>query len=295
MRLANVPPPMALHEIALEYNAVDVAVSGCIRHEGSHAVVIAVLHRESHALYVWRLDSKAQSEPWSSSTQVKSREDRVSEKMNLQIICSRQGSVGCLSNDSNMLWIWPSEPREFGSDYVTQPGNMIEGIVSPGPHSGRTIHLISNQNEPVGIEKRPLNGLTKPDGVGFSIFRSSHSIVEAISWQREAQIPTNHLTNGVSIPAAEDVVFSLSESGILFANERRLVRSCTSFLVTPVFLIFTTSQHLLKFVHLVDDVDGKHMVLLSMHRTKIVQLLRYQQILLNQTKDAVVSNVEPVL
>lgn len=260
MRLANVPPPMALHEIALKYNAVDVAVSGCIRHAASDAVVIAVLHREGHTLYIWPLESKAQSEPRLLSTQVKAREDSGSEKMNLQIICSSEGSVGCLSNDSNMLWLWPFGHHEFGPDYVTQPGKMLESIVNPGPDSGRTIHLISNQNEPVGIEKRPLNGLTKPDGVGFSIFRSPHFIVEATSWQREAHVPTNGLTNGVSKPAPEDVVFSLSENGTLFANERRLVRSCTSFLVTPVLLIFTTSQHLLKFVHLVDDVDGKHKV-----------------------------------
>ena len=295
MRLANVPPPMALHEIALEYNAVDVAVSGCIRHEGSDAVAIAVLHREGHALYIWPLDSRAQSESWLSSTQVKSREDRVLEKMNLQIICSREGSVGYLSNDSNMLWIWPFEHREFDPDYVTQSGKMIEGIVSPGPHSGRTIYLISNGNEPVGIEKRPLNGLATPDKVEFSIFSSPHFVIEATSWQREAYVPTNSLNNGVSTPAPEDVIFSLSESGTLFANGRRLVRCCTSFLVTPVLLIFTTSQHLLKFVHLVDDIDGKGKILLSMHRANTVQLLKYHQTLLNRTKDAVVSNVERAL
>ena len=295
MRLANVPPPMALHEIALEYNAVDVAVSGSIRHGDADAVIIAVLHREGHALHIWPLDSKAQSEPWLSSTQVKSREGRVSEKMNLQIICNREGSVGCLPSDSNMLWIWPFEPREFGPDYVTQPGKMIEGIVSPGPLSGPTIYLMSNQNDPVGIEKRPLNGLATPDGVGFSLFRSSHSVVESTSWQREAHVPTNSLTIDVSTTAAEVVIFSLSESGTLFANERRLVRNCTSFLVTPVLLIFTTSQHLLKFVHLVDDVNGSHKILLSMDRANTVQLLKYHQTLLSQTKDAVVSNVEPAL
>ena len=295
MRLANVPPPMALHEITLQYNAVDVAVSGCIRHGDSDAVIIAVLYREGHALYTWPLDSKAQNEPWLSSTQDESSKNEVSEKMNLQIICSREGSVARLSNDSHMATIWPFGHNEFGPDHVTQPSKMIEGIASPGPHSGRTIYLIPNQNEAVGIERRPLNGLAKPDGIGFSIFRSSHSVVEATSWQREAHVPTNDLTNGVSTPAAEDVVFSLSENGTLFANQRRLVRNCTSFLVTPVLLIFTTSQHLLKFVHLVDDIDGKHKVLLSMHRANTVQLLKYHQTILSQTKDAVVSNVEPAL
>lgn len=47
------------------------------------------------------------------------------------------------------------------------------------------------------------------------------------------------------------VMFGLSENGILFANDRVLARNCTSFLVTTAHLIFTTGQHLLKFVHLV--------------------------------------------
>ena len=262
MRLANVPPPMALHEIALDYNAVDVAVSGCIRHDGSDAMMIAVLHCEGYALYTWTLGSKAQNVPWLSSTQDLSIKDRFSRMVNLQIFCSREGSVVCLSNDTNMPAIWPLEHNVSGPGYVSERDKRIEGIVSPGSRSGPPIYLIPNQNEAAEIEDRALNGLTKSDEMNLSIFRSSHSVVEATCWQKEEHVPTNDLTNGVSTLAAKDVVFNLSESGTLFANERRLVRNCTSFLVTPLLLIFTTSQHLLKFVHLVDDIDGRHKVLL---------------------------------
>ena len=41
----------------------------------------------------------------------------------------------------------------------------------------------------------------------------------------------------------------------MYANKRVLAKNCTSFLVTPSHLLFTTSQHLLKFVHL-NRVDG---------------------------------------
>lgn len=265
MRLANVPPPMALHEITLGYNAVDVAVSGCIRHEGSDTVMIAVLHRGGHALYTWTLGSEAQNVPWLCEGQELSKEDIFSGMMNLQIICSREGSVVCLSNDSNMPAIWSLEHNRFGPSYVPERCKRIEGIVSPGSRSGPPIYLIAEQNETAGIEERALNSSTKSDGVDIPLFRSSHSVVEATSWQNEAHVPTNDLSNGVKIAAATKVVFSLSESGTLSANDRRLVRSCTSFLVTPVLLIFTTSQHLLKFVHLVDDVDGMHTILLSMY------------------------------
>lgn len=60
----------------------------------------------------------------------------------------------------------------------------------------------------------------------------------------------------VEVKGSSDV-FGLTASGQLFANQRRLVSNCTSFLATSAHLIFTTSNHLLKFVHLtnVDELD----------------------------------------
>lgn len=54
-----------------------------------------------------------------------------------------------------------------------------------------------------------------------------------------------------------EIAFGLTKSGVLLANERVLVRNCTSFVLTPAHLIFTTTQHLLKFVHLT-GLDGKY-------------------------------------
>jgi len=48
----------------------------------------------------------------------------------------------------------------------------------------------------------------------------------------------------------------MTRTGGLYANKRVLARNCTSFLVTSSHLLFTTSQHLLKFVHL-NHVDGR--------------------------------------
>ena len=81
--------------------------------------------------------------------------------------------------------------------------------------------------------------------------------VEAIHWREEAQGHKIGLLNGDKALYGAKIMFSLSENGSLFAQERRLVKNCTSFLVTPAHLIFTTSQHLLKFVHLGAGVDGK--------------------------------------
>ncbi|KAL8934000.1 MAG: hypothetical protein Q9216_006116 [Gyalolechia sp. 2 TL-2023] len=55
---------------------------------------------------------------------------------------------------------------------------------------------------------------------------------------------------------SEPSIFSLTDNGSLLASGRTLARGCTSYLVTPSHLIFTTSQHLLKFVHIVSDTEA---------------------------------------
>ncbi|KAL8824450.1 MAG: hypothetical protein Q9170_008152, partial [Blastenia crenularia] len=51
-------------------------------------------------------------------------------------------------------------------------------------------------------------------------------------------------------------LFEMTENGSLLAKGKVLARGCTSYLVTPSHLIFTTSQHLLKFVHIVPDTEA---------------------------------------
>lgn len=48
---------------------------------------------------------------------------------------------------------------------------------------------------------------------------------------------------------------SMSRRGEIYADDRLLSRGCTSFLVTDQHLIFTTSSHFLKFVHLRGEVQ----------------------------------------
>ena len=51
----------------------------------------------------------------------------------------------------------------------------------------------------------------------------------------------------------EFLAFGLSRNGQLYANSRLLAKNCTSFLVTDSHLIFTTSNHFVKFVHLASE------------------------------------------
>jgi elongator complex protein 1 len=54
----------------------------------------------------------------------------------------------------------------------------------------------------------------------------------------------------VSVVGETIVPFGLTRSGTLYAKHQVIAQNCTSFLVTSAHLIYTTSQHLLKFVHL---------------------------------------------
>ena len=49
----------------------------------------------------------------------------------------------------------------------------------------------------------------------------------------------------------------MTRTGSLYENKQLLAKNCTSFLLTAAHILFTTSQHLLKFVHL-NSVDGRH-------------------------------------
>lgn len=48
----------------------------------------------------------------------------------------------------------------------------------------------------------------------------------------------------------------MSESGRLHVNERLVTAFCTSFCVASWFLIFTTTQHFIKFLNLKKDLQG---------------------------------------
>ncbi|CAI4217296.1 unnamed protein product [Parascedosporium putredinis] len=60
---------------------------------------------------------------------------------------------------------------------------------------------------------------------------------------------------GGSIQSVSGVQPNLLMNGHLHANNKVLAKNCTSFLVTPDHIIFTTNNHLVKFIHLDDPSD----------------------------------------
>jgi elongator complex protein 1 len=64
-------------------------------------------------------------------------------------------------------------------------------------------------------------------------------------WTRSFSFEDNQISGDVDMAQ-----FSMTKKGELLLEQRPLARSCTSFLLTDKHLLFTTSQHLLKFVDL---------------------------------------------
>ena len=254
MRLTNVPPPMALHEIILESNPVDVAIA--VREEDTKSIWIAVLHHEGCSLYEWPLTSMRHKPPIYKWT-AKPKHDRESPRGTYLQAAFSAGSSGrifllLLSHDvhTSELWVMNQDGRSIAD--LSSHGHLIEGIVPDGLRSDSATLILTEENDKLAGE-----ALNKK----IADFNEDHDLKLlippfAIARKDIARYGHAKATSSNETPDHEDIVFSLADNGSLFANQNRLARNCTSFLVTPAHLIFTTSQHLLKFVHLADPAEG---------------------------------------
>ena len=139
------------------------------------------------------------------------------------------------------------------------PANANDVIVtldSAGDESGnnpifkiRTLHSsgISTYSFDFSTMKPPVHFGT------VDIFSMAEPLTINPVAQTDAVLP---LTLGASSMDTVSNMFEMTENGSLLANKRVLTRGCTSYLVTRSHLIFTTSQHLLKFVHLVAEAEA---------------------------------------
>ncbi|KAF2710609.1 elongator complex protein 1 [Pleomassaria siparia CBS 279.74] len=220
LRVANVPPPMSLHQLELEHKALDVALSM----SGTRMAVLSDMGISIYSLDVRKRPIPLPTLLWSSEVPG-GRCPR-----HLTFVGDEQVFVLTDDWDEEESCLWTNEGEKL----------IFYGRIE-GP--GQTSSIASG----VDFEKLyvqfvdgALHAVTTEQGGGDSALQSSLS-TKFPSFAPEARIVTIN---------EQHISFGLTKSGVLFANERILVRNCTSFVVTPAHLIFTTTQHLLKFVHL---------------------------------------------
>ncbi|PVH84364.1 elongator complex protein-like protein 1 [Cadophora sp. DSE1049] len=228
LRTANVPPPMALHEIDVPSNAIDVAFNAV-------ASLIAVLHQNGISIFQWK--SVASSAPPPALTgRVTFEKAECFTPTNQQISFAGTSEVLVLQKDETGANI-----NRFGFNDDTGRMEMLESNANPTS----TIFTLSN--------------FTK-DGVAHPFVQGRKGDLHSLTFGDHS---LSHCSFPMYLPWVEisggedEIAFGMSAHGHLYANSRLLVKNCTSFLVTSAHLIFTTTTHLLKFVHItqVDDLE----------------------------------------
>ena len=239
LRYANVPPPMALSEVSVEDNITDVSILG---EEDAGQTRFAILHQGTVSQFLWDLQSPPilvrqtyladmKTNPYSMALQ-----SAFGSHGYLFVLRSSVESVDIdrlVGNDVvTIKQQWPLEvlvPRQQ-SDYHSELSVMLNNRFS----KEQTV-LIHG----IGIEYCPISTLTVD---------STKSAFGPVLDDKES---TGSQVNGFK--SLNNAIFRLDEQGTLFANNSRVASNCTSFLVTPAHLLFT-SKNLLKFVHLAGNV-----------------------------------------
>ena len=230
LRNANIPPPMALHEVEVAENIVDVAISA----RTSTSFRIAVLHDWHVSLIEWTLGSK----PVISMTN--HIEDLTPHAMPLQITAGAE--------DEFYVFRAGSTARVTRSTFIFQSGQAASRLTLPCevlvPQSG-ALDSVSY------IESGTWPHVDNNDS-DMEVLSVSVPVVDSVRALVKSDKSKDTVMNGNAINgtlANIPMIFHLDEEGVLFANGRRILTACTSFLVTTDHLLFTT-KNLLKFVHL---------------------------------------------
>ncbi|KAI5794642.1 IKI3 family-domain-containing protein [Pyronema domesticum] len=224
MRVANVPPPMALCEASLQQTPVDIAVSP------SGKRIVALQHTGID-LVSWSY--KPISEPV-----VSSKIATTDGPETYRQACFLDDNTLCLLGDNE------SGQSVLRCLALDEAGQVERDDFYPYEHIQLDL---------------PCSTLKSTGTAGSVLLQEQCGNVVLYNLEGKTHSPVCKLPG--SCPWMESVtldeqitVFGLSEGGRLYANERMLASSVTSFSVTSAHLIYTTSQHVIKFIHLVSNI-----------------------------------------
>ncbi|KAF2117499.1 elongator complex protein 1 [Lophiotrema nucula] len=225
LRIANVPPPMSLLQVKLERKPVDVALS-------ASGTRLAVLSDSDVAIY--NLDMIKRPIP---PPELLWRSDALKNSIPRHVAFIGDDQVFVLTDsweeEESSLWSSKGEELIFRGP-ILQPGH-VSSLVSSADYQSLCIQFQDGTVHAVGVEEDTSD-----------LPMQTSALQKFLAVAPELRV--------ISVEG-QPFCFGLTKSGALFANGRTLARSCTSFVVTPAHLIFTTTQHLLKFVHLLPNVE----------------------------------------
>ncbi|KAH6875352.1 elongator complex protein 1 [Alternaria rosae] len=220
LRIANVPPPMSLHTLALDAKPIDVALSK----SGNR---LAVLSDSDLSVYALDLNKRPIPKPsllW--------RSDVISYSSPRHVTFFGGDQIFVLTDtwDEEESSLWQSQ-----GDVLLPQGPIME--------TENASLLFSNVHQETPYIEFQNGALHQ---VVVDELRSDCAPLTPFVHKFPSFAPEVQMID----VEGQTLAFGLTKSGVLYANERILIRNCTSFVVTAAHLIFTTTQHLLKFVHL---------------------------------------------
>jgi len=221
-RSCNPPPPMAMCELEVESPVIDVAFP-------ADCSSMAVLHQLGVSLFALEAKGPRLASPRFATLAGFGKTDlQLYEQSLLQIAFSSRTEVQVLhmADDLELLRynfgsdedikLWLKTDASSIATITSHGADAVEGVVAQHL-TGRLSCISAGDHSPIPFE--------------FPTF---------LPWT--SYVPLGN--------ADEFIGFGLSRSGALYANSRQLAKNCTSFLVTDQHLVFTTSNHFVKFVHL---------------------------------------------
>lgn len=225
-RTANVPPPMSLFDITAESSVVDVAF-------GRQNMSFAVLHRKGIEIYDWPIRNGRSIKP-NLKSKLSFESTGVTDRVVPLRICSTSGSqFRCLvsSGDSNLVHFAAN-----GDAGTVDILNSQEILVSTSTYEDA--HSIESYGQ----------------DISGNLYKLSETSTDLLPLQFPTHLPWFEIIKF----DGELTAFGLSRNGHIYANSRLLAKNCTSFVLTASHLIFTTSNHFVKYVHLVSTVEGTY-------------------------------------
>lgn len=226
LRTANVPPPMALFEVEVESAAIDVAF-------GRRNESFAVLHRAGVNIFEWPLKNGRPSQPQLQS-KLHFESSNMSESfVGLRVCCTSEGNFRLMS-------------------YQEDLGHFQLGISASGTEANMDAVDSSHCLEATSIYEDHSNIEAYGQDRAGKLYKLSDKGDELLPECFATQLPHFELCKVDDVPVA----FGLSRNGFIYANSRLLAKNCTSFILTPSHLIFTTNNHLIKYVHLTSNIEG---------------------------------------
>lgn len=248
LKQAMVPPPMSFTEIKATGNIIDCSI-------GLTGSCIAILTTTGIEAYRWDLSPKPATALYKIvSWSPKSAVEAWSNVRFKQILVQREDSISLLS--------YSMAGGSTITNYAVKVSDksLVDTGVGLDTHNSNIslVHNIFTDANHDLLWAQTTTGLNCLNQSDLPSSSTVHPLTEIVVLQGHGEHP-NELSGyspGNSNGTYKHThIFSLSRKGELWANDKLLVRTCTSFVSTNAHLIFTTSLHLLKFVHL-DTSDG---------------------------------------